>query len=468
MPNNDISPQKIQDSTRLAVIAPAGCGKTEAIAQAIKYSSGRQLVLTHTHAGVKSLLNRLRGYQIQPTLYKVETICSFALRISQYYPNNGDYHIIEEEDIDYLRVLQSATKIVNTNFGKNLIEASYVGLYVDEYQDCTKSQHLFIDTLSKVLPTRIFGDPLQGIFDFVKEELVDWDFDVYSNFETGHLSKPWRWESSNPDLGLWLSTARDRLISERYIDFSAMPAGCNWYHTDRTIQYRECFRALGQGLSVVAIKKFPAMAHFFAKGLKGRYTSIEEIECKDLIRYCSHFDSLEGNDFIIKLLEFSEKCISNVKSELSSIKEIFAKNKESNRLRKYLAIHTNLISIKENKDFKVVLIVIDQIRSIQGAILFRKELFDEMIKCIQEKILNPKDSLVKISKRIRGRASIIGRNVPRNLVARPPLIKGLQFNHSIVLDADELSLKELYVSITRGIDRLTIFSRNSFLDFNPL
>lgn len=131
-------------------------------------------------------------------------------------------------------------------------------------------------------------------------------------------------------------------------------------------------------------------------------------------------------------------------------------------------IHTNLISIKENKDFKVVLIVIDQIRSIQGAILFRKELFDEMIKCIKEKILNPKDSLVKISKRIRGRASIIGRNVPRNIVARPPLIKGLQFNHSIVLDADELSLKELYVSITRGIDRLTIFSRNTFLDFNPL
>ena len=466
MLSDDISPHEISDSSRLAVIAPAGCGKTEAIVQAINHSSGRQLVLTHTHAGVKSLLNRLRKNNIPPSLYRVETICSFALRLSQYYPKNGDYHIREEEEIEYLKVLVSANIIVNTTFGKKIIENSYAGLYVDEYQDCTRSQHQLIDSLSRVLPTRIFGDPLQGIFDFVKEDLVDWDNDVYSSFEIRHLSKPWRWESSNPELGLWLSTARERLVSEKYIDFSALPAGCNWYQTDRTIQYRECFRALGQGLLVVAIKKLPAMAHFFAKGLKGRFTSIEEIECKDLIKYCKHFDSLEGNDFIIKLLEFSEKCISNVKSELSSITEIFAQNKESKRLRKHLTIYTNLISIKKNRDFKVVLIVIDQIRSIEGAILFRKELFDEMIKCIKEKILNPQDSLVKISKRIRGRASLIGRNIPRNLVARPPLIKGLQFNHSIVLDADELNLKELYVSITRGTDRLTVFSRSSFKDFN--
>ena len=38
------------------VESPAGCGKTEAIVRTVgKYCGGRQLVLTHTHAGVDAL-----------------------------------------------------------------------------------------------------------------------------------------------------------------------------------------------------------------------------------------------------------------------------------------------------------------------------------------------------------------------------------------------------------------------------
>ena len=43
------------------VVAPAGFGKTHTIAQATSLSTGRQLVLTHTHAGVNALRKKMRA-----------------------------------------------------------------------------------------------------------------------------------------------------------------------------------------------------------------------------------------------------------------------------------------------------------------------------------------------------------------------------------------------------------------------
>ena len=52
------------------------------------------------------------------------------------------------------------------------IKSTYSGLFVDEYQDCTKKQHEIIKILAELIPTRILGDFLQGIFEF-NEPTVD-------------------------------------------------------------------------------------------------------------------------------------------------------------------------------------------------------------------------------------------------------------------------------------------------------
>lgn len=87
MQKPDITPQEIHSHKRLAVIAPAGCGKTETIVQAVSLSTERQLILTHTHAGIKSILDRLKKYKVKPALFQVETISSFALRLSLIIPD---------------------------------------------------------------------------------------------------------------------------------------------------------------------------------------------------------------------------------------------------------------------------------------------------------------------------------------------------------------------------------------------
>ena len=46
------------------ITAPAGHGKTEMIVDMVEHFDGKQLLLTHTHAGVDSLQKRLNTRKI--------------------------------------------------------------------------------------------------------------------------------------------------------------------------------------------------------------------------------------------------------------------------------------------------------------------------------------------------------------------------------------------------------------------
>src|SRR3546814_1285181 len=101
-----------------------------------------------------------------------------------------------------------------------LFRSTYVGVYVDEYQDCSELQHALVCALAEFLPSRILGDPMQAIFDFDEGKPVDWDMSVYPSFGClGQLEIPWRWEKAgNPRLGAWLKEARKKIEQGQKID----------------------------------------------------------------------------------------------------------------------------------------------------------------------------------------------------------------------------------------------------------
>src|SRR4029077_19548381 len=64
------------------LVAPAGFGKTHLIAEAGSTSANRQLVLTHTYAGVNVLRRKMRDLRVSAKSFRVDTIASWALRLS--------------------------------------------------------------------------------------------------------------------------------------------------------------------------------------------------------------------------------------------------------------------------------------------------------------------------------------------------------------------------------------------------
>lgn len=215
--------QAFVDGRKTLLVAPAGYGKTYTIAKCLKYTDGKQLILTHTHAGVASIKDKIRNLNIETEKYSIETISSFAQKYFHAFYKGKD--IPDQEEKGYHSfVVQMAKKVFMSPVVKRVVTASYTGLFVDEYQDCTKSQHAMIMMLSNILPTHILGDPMQGIFDF-NDDAVNFDEDL-NNFEmVPELSIPHRWyqEENSSELGDVLKGYRELLKSGKPISLAPNP-----------------------------------------------------------------------------------------------------------------------------------------------------------------------------------------------------------------------------------------------------
>lgn len=215
---NDIA-EKLFQHRKAVIVAPAGCGKTELIARSMEFSTGgTQLILTHTHAGVKCLQDRMKKYRISSSKYSINTIAGFSKEIAYAYPKSSGLDPATKEDPNWDDIYPAAAKVLSTTFGKKILASSFKGLYVDEYQDCNTPQHQLIIKIAEALPTRILGDPMQGIFEFQAIPLVAWDTEIFPYFEKiAELDTPWRWKDKNNALGTWLMEVRKIILEGKSI-----------------------------------------------------------------------------------------------------------------------------------------------------------------------------------------------------------------------------------------------------------
>jgi superfamily I DNA/RNA helicase len=156
---------------RGSVIAPAGCGKTQHIVEAIaKHSDSKPiLVLTHTNAGVAALRARLQRARVPASRYRVSTIDGFALFLVKSFPKRSgigsDSPALSSSKLNYAVIRQHATVLLESAHIKQMLGASYSRVFVDEYQDCVLPQHRIVSQLANHFPCVVLGDPLQAIFE---------------------------------------------------------------------------------------------------------------------------------------------------------------------------------------------------------------------------------------------------------------------------------------------------------------
>src|SRR5688572_24192281 len=128
-----------------SVTAPAGCGKTTSIADALKRHVRPKpvLILTHTNAGVSALRRRLKEKTVGPQAYRLSTIDGWALKLISTFPARSklDPAILLADKPKYDRIQKLADGLLASGNISDVLRASYDRLIVDEYQDCTVDQH---------------------------------------------------------------------------------------------------------------------------------------------------------------------------------------------------------------------------------------------------------------------------------------------------------------------------------------
>ncbi len=467
--------QKIADfQGKGYVVAPAGFGKTHLIALALNATNERQLILTHTFAGVNALQRKMRLLGVASSKYKIDTIASWALRLSLAYPNNANWNIEQPSNNDEWQQLYNAcTALLTKGFIKKIVRASYAGLYVDEYQDCSFSQHNLISALSELLPCRLLGDPMQAIFDFA-EKPVDWVKDVSPNYEhLGNLETPWRWNNVGAnDIGEWLIQVRHSLENGEKIDLvTRLPRNVTFSSvdlndfTDRG-RLNTFYKFRGEKGNVVAIYPGDAKHKTFslAKNLAGEFSAIEEIEGKELFAFLENLSKKNtATDRLNCVIAFSKVCMGNVGKALTAA----TKRGEMTGITantKYPIVADAANRYYNNSSSSNLEHFLVELKNNPETNLSRRDLFNRVLQVLVIHKQNPDITLVDAAKKFQVEFRHKGRPIRHNrIIGTTLLVKGLEFDHVIVLDAESLPTKELYVALTRGAKSITIISSNAVL-----
>jgi hypothetical protein len=511
--------QSFVDNDKSLLIAPAGYGKTFTIVESLKYTSGKQLILTHTHAGVASIKVKLKEANIGFDQCCVETISSFFQKYCHAFFAENDFpkqRTKGNSDDEYHSFILDKTRILfASSIIKKVINSSYSGLFVDEYQDCTIKQHTVIMELSKILPTRILGDPLQGIFEF-GEPLVNFDRDLLEFVKFPELATPFRWykEGNNNALGDLIKSFRDPLLRGESIEvkmkkesgFYVIPVVDGDINEPKSL-YREKLISLisnknanpeFENLLIIAPEYTEYINGTLIKrgGVLGRadiltkvdysqsVVPLEAIDEKTFYKLASDIDSFINSlrssrkpikkihDILCKLF----KKTSPVRSKNVGLNDWFTKpnktlNKDyliKNKLGddKVMAKQMNVYvdALIKNPTIKNLYLLLCFVRNdLKLRTIRRKELLYSILKSIRESSLDD-TSVYEAMIAHKNVMRRVGRKVDGKCIGTTLLTKGLEFDTVVILDAHKFECpKHLYVALTRCCKNLIIFTASENL-----
>lgn len=454
---------------RGSITAPAGCGKTQLIADTLSLHTGSKpnLVLTHTNAGVGALKARLQRAGVPSLAYRVSTIDSWAIRLISKFPARSGHDPkvlrLENPGTDYVAVREAAWRLLSQGDISDAIQASYCRLLVDEYQDCSIPQHHIIDWAATVLPTCVLGDPLQAIFGF-REPTVDWQTNVLSRFPAlGELRTPWRWRNAGAEaLGQWLLAARQALLAGRPLDLRAAPPEVTWVplvadQMKAHVQRMEAARTkapTAQGtVLVIGDSTNPQGQRLVASQTPGA-TTVEAVDLRDLTAFGRSFDPAAGGATKV-LVTFAAEMMANLgATELLRRVDTLAKGTARKGATAAEAAALNLLA---TPSFAAAHAALEAFSNAPNVRVYRPEVL-QVCQAAMRAAANGESTFYEAVVRARERNRHLGRTTTRRAVGSTLLLKGLEADVVVVLNPGAMDAKHLYVALTRGARRVVVCS----------
>jgi hypothetical protein len=462
----------INGCRRGCVISPAGCGKTEQVARAVFHAKGRRLILTHTLAGVDAIRKRLKKQEADPGHYQILTIAAWSLRIASAFPMRSGLSIMMPKvDEEYEAVCAAAVNLIKSGCIDGIIKASYSGVFVDEYQDCVRVQHELICALSNLIPCCIFGDPLQSIFGFRSDSLPEWNKEVLRTFpKVANLPKPWRWDLvGNSELGKWLLQCRDELCTKGQVDLRSGPSTVQHLKIEGNsdpARYQNKVRLVMKALDKPEGEKCIVIGNSQHEGGRAKLASkvkastVEPVSCKRLTKFVKELQTKQGQARLDLVLDLVKDVM--LRADAALLKKAVKDVAEGKR-RKLTSRQAACVEITRSEDLRPILHLLEEIPKQQKGWIYRRELYSALCCALRGVITGTHESLVDAVWDVQNRRRHAGRRFGNRNIGSTLLVKGLEFDHVIIVDVETLKLNDLYVALTRGSRSITVISESCIL-----
>ena len=454
-----------------SVTAPAGCGKTQLIADTLIHHNDNKpvLVLTHTNAGVTALRTRFQRGGIPSSAYRVSTIDGFAMRLAAKFPLRAGLNsrVLElaNPNSDYPAIRNAVLVLLQAGHISDPIASTYSRLLVDEYQDCTVTQHAIVCLIAQTLATCIFGDPMQAIFGF-RDPLVHWEREAQVAFPPiGVLQTPWRWRLAGMDkLGDWLLQARTSLLAGEPVDLRDAPEGVQWVQLTHGMELQQRLMAarteapnrdgrvlvIGDSINVNG-------RHQLTMQTPGA-TSVEAVDLKDLVIFARQFD-LASPNALRMLADFATTVMTGVGTAnlLARVETI----RGSRARTPATPAEASAVAFVAAPSHTTSIDLLQHLANQPGARVYRPEVLDCGISALRS--AGGEDGLIGAAIKARERNRHLSRPLGRRAVGSTLLLKGLEADVAVILEPERMTAQHLYVALTRGARRVIVCSSTPLL-----
>jgi DNA helicase-2/ATP-dependent DNA helicase PcrA len=339
-------------------------------------------------------------------------------------------------------------------------------LLVDEYQDCILPQHAIIDGLAEVLPTCVFGDPMQAIFGFAGP-IVDWQKDVLARFPLiVELDTPWRWiNAGTKELGTWLLDARRILEAGGTIDLQTAPAQVQTIilkpadaDAKRLMAARTKAATANGSVMIIGDSIKAASRHQVASQTPGA-TCVEAVDLKDLTDFGMAFNPADPGA-LATLWELGTSLMNNLggKATLQRIDTL-----RRGRARTAASpMEAGLVAFLASPSFQSAHAALIQMREHDNVRVYRPDVLQRCLSALQTAATgshNLHEATIQERERFRHR----GRPLFRRNVGSTLLLKGLEAEVAVILHPELMDARHLYVALTRASHRVVVCSTTEVL-----
>lgn len=488
MDRENVNIEAFLSPNKSMIIAPAGYGKTHTIVDCLEryqFEDKKILILTHTHAGIASIKDKITERSIPSKIYEITTICSFALNLTlSFVPESS---LPDDSDMkEKFRVAQSlALRLLMAKPIQTVLRAKYEHVIVDEYQDCDAVQHTLINSLGDIVKVHILGDAMQSIFGF-NGTPVDLNSDAVSAYREHlqELSIPWRWNNAGcSNLGKEIFQIRQLLELHKEIDLTQF-RNIQFVMTNTNDLYWHGKSYENPPQIIKVLRQYISKRHMgnvlilhpdtYNKGPRIKLTKVlsnlgmlESIDDGDFYETIAKFENTNNYELIASIVSFlKDTCVASDLNKWFHTDGTLV-NKSSNKNKKvieqYKTLQGFIKPLLEKKSASIILSFIFQIKQLFSIRVVRKDIFysiERVIKDAESRNI-PFSQALKLN---RDKVRRIGRSISGKYIGTTLLTKGLECETVIILNANKFpDEKHLYVAISRCSKRLIIASDEAIL-----
>lgn len=453
---------------RGTVTAPAGCGKTQLIADTLgRHGEPKPiLILTHTNAGVNALRIRLRRAEVPQSAYRVMTIDGFAMRLVGSFPLRSglppNVLALSNPRHDYPAIRDAAGRLLQAGHISDALESSYSRIIVDEYQDCATSQHVIVTWAAEVLPTCVLGDPMQAIFGFGGTRLVDWTTDVLRYFPSvGELHTPWRWQRAGTEaLGHWLLASRQTLQMGGSLDLRSAPVELNWLELNAATSVQQRIMAARinaprrDGTVLVIGDSRNAQSRWQVASQTPGATNVEAVDLRELTDFARNFDVLSP-DALERLVTFASSLMTNVGAN-DLLRRVNSLRQGTARIAP-TPCEAAAVEFTTQPSLANALALLRRMVEQANVRVYRPDMLRSCLGALQA-ASDGNGTFWEAAVREREKNRYTGRPLSRRAVGSTLLLKGLEADVAVVLHPESMDARHLYVALTRGAHRIVVCS----------